>query len=106
MSMTRRTPNDALRRAIDAGWRRVGASFEQLVGVFCRKETGTVRGGRVTSALIGASRPEQVEDCVGALANPDFTAEELAEIDTHARDAGINLWAASSERPGPARRKK
>jgi L-glyceraldehyde 3-phosphate reductase len=40
-----------------------------------------LRGGRVTSALIGASRPEQVTDCVGALAALEFTAEELARID-------------------------
>lgn len=64
-----------------------------------------LRGGRVTTALIGASRPEQVEDCVGALANRDFTAEELAEIDRYANDANINIWAASAERPGPARKK-
>jgi L-glyceraldehyde 3-phosphate reductase len=63
-----------------------------------------LRGGRVTSALIGASRPEQVDDCVGALANQDFTAEELAQIDLHARDADINLWAASAERKGPNRK--
>jgi L-glyceraldehyde 3-phosphate reductase len=40
-----------------------------------------LRGGRVTSALIGASRPEQIDDCVGALAAPDFAREELARID-------------------------
>ncbi|WP_406444896.1 L-glyceraldehyde 3-phosphate reductase [Streptomyces sp. NBC_00631] len=40
-----------------------------------------LRGGRVTSALIGASSPQQVEDCVGATANLDFDAEELARID-------------------------
>ena len=40
-----------------------------------------LRGGGVTSALIGASRPEQVSDCVGALANLAFTEAELAEID-------------------------
>ncbi|GHD16756.1 L-glyceraldehyde 3-phosphate reductase [Tianweitania populi] len=56
-----------------------------------------LRGGRVTSALIGASRPEQVVDCVGALGNLDFTADELAEIDRYAVDAGINLWAKSAE---------
>lgn len=65
-----------------------------------------LRGGRITSALIGASRPEQVEDCVKALEKPDFTAEELAEIDTYAREADINLWAASAERKGPHRKKK
>ena len=63
-----------------------------------------LRGDRVTTALIGASRPGQVEDCVGALANRDFTAEELAEIDTYAREADINLWAASAERTGPQRK--
>lgn len=63
-----------------------------------------LRGGRITTALIGASKPSQVEDCVKALDRPDFTAEELAEIDVHARDADINLWAASAERKGPARK--
>ena len=63
-----------------------------------------LRGGRVTTALIGASRPEQVEDCAGALANPNFTPEELAEIDQFAKDADINLWAASAEREGPQRK--
>jgi L-glyceraldehyde 3-phosphate reductase len=63
-----------------------------------------LRKGRVTSALIGASRPEQVEDCVGALNNRDFSDAELAEIDKYARDGGINLWAASAEREGPARK--
>ncbi|HLP67807.1 MAG TPA: L-glyceraldehyde 3-phosphate reductase, partial [Rhizobium sp.] len=65
-----------------------------------------LRGGHITSALIGASRSEQVEDCVKALERPDFTAEELAEIDTYAREADINLWAASAERKGPPRKKK
>ncbi|MBR2688293.1 MAG: L-glyceraldehyde 3-phosphate reductase [Aquamicrobium sp.] len=63
-----------------------------------------LRGGRVTSALIGASRPEQVEDCVGALKNLDFSDAELAEIDGYAREANINLWAASAERTGPTRK--
>ena len=64
-----------------------------------------LRGGRVTSALIGASRPEQVEDCVKALDHRDFSDAELAEIDTYAREADINLWAASAERKGPPRKK-
>ncbi|MBD3847709.1 L-glyceraldehyde 3-phosphate reductase [Bosea sp. SSUT16] len=57
-----------------------------------------LRGGRVTSALIGASRPEQVTDCVAALGNTEFSTEELAAIDRHAVDGGINIWAASAER--------
>ena len=40
-----------------------------------------LRGGGITTALIGASKPEQVEDCVGAISNLEFTAAELAEID-------------------------
>jgi L-glyceraldehyde 3-phosphate reductase len=63
-----------------------------------------LRGGRVTTALIGASRPEQVEDCVAALKNREFTAEELVEIDTYAKEGDINLWAASAERKGPQRK--
>lgn len=63
-----------------------------------------LRGGRVTSALIGASRPEQITDCVKALETPDFTADELAAIEVHAREADINLWAASAERKGPQRK--
>ena len=63
-----------------------------------------LRTGRVTTALIGASRPEQVVDCVGALQRLDFTDAELAEIDRHGKDADINLWAASAERKGPTRK--
>jgi L-glyceraldehyde 3-phosphate reductase len=57
-----------------------------------------LRGGRITSALIGASRSSQIVDCVAALKNDTFTAEELAEIDVYAKEADINLWASSAER--------
>lgn len=40
-----------------------------------------LRDGRVTSALIGASRIEQIEQNVAALGNLDFSAEELRRID-------------------------
>jgi L-glyceraldehyde 3-phosphate reductase len=56
-----------------------------------------LRDTRVTSALIGASHPDQVEDCVGALQNPSFSEQELAEIDQYAIESGINLWAAERE---------
>ncbi|KEP70341.1 L-glyceraldehyde 3-phosphate reductase [Thioclava sp. BHET1] len=56
-----------------------------------------LRGGRITSALIGASKPEQVIDCAGAVSNLEFTQAELDAIDSHAQDEGINLWARSSE---------
>lgn len=56
-----------------------------------------LREGRITTALIGASRPEQVRDCAGAINNLDFSAEELAAIDAIAEEPAINLWARSSE---------
>jgi len=55
-----------------------------------------LRNGGITTALIGASKPEQVVDCVGAVQNLDFTAAELAEIDRYADEEKINLWAKSS----------
>jgi len=51
---------------------------------------------RVTSTLFGASSVEQLEASVGALERLDFSPDELAEIDRHAVESGINLWAESS----------
>ncbi len=56
-----------------------------------------LRDERVTTVLIGASSVRQLEQNVAALDRLDFTADELAEIDRHAVDSGINLWAASSQ---------
>ena len=57
-----------------------------------------LRGGRVTSALIGASKVSQIEDCVGALGNLEFSEVELAAIDElSVTDNLINLWSVSSE---------
>mgnify|MGYP003582823416 CR=1 FL=1 len=56
----------------------------------------TLRDARVTSALIGASRPEQIVENVAALDNLVFSAEELAQIDRHAVEGGINLWEKPS----------
>jgi L-glyceraldehyde 3-phosphate reductase len=52
-----------------------------------------LRDERVTSALIGASSVAQLEDNVAALDKLGFTDDELAEIDRHATDSGINIWA-------------
>ena len=84
--------------ALDAIARRRGQSLAQMALAW------VLRKGRVTSALIGASRPEQVEDCVGALKNLDFDDAELVEIDRYAHDSGVNLWAASAEREEPRRK--
>ena len=55
-----------------------------------------LRDPRVTSTLIGASSVAQLETNVAALDRLELSADELAEIDRHATDSGINLWAASS----------
>lgn len=55
-----------------------------------------LRDSRVTSVLIGASSVAQLEANVGALDNLEFSAAELASIDQHAKDSGINLWADAS----------
>jgi L-glyceraldehyde 3-phosphate reductase len=58
----------------------------------------TLRDPRVTSTLVGASSVEQLEANVEALARPEFSGDELAEIDRYATESDINLWAGSSER--------
>jgi L-glyceraldehyde 3-phosphate reductase len=56
----------------------------------------TLRDPRVTSTVFGASSVEQLESSLGALEHLDFSPDELAEIDRHAVDSGINIWEASS----------
>src|SRR4051812_47475386 len=56
----------------------------------------TLRDERVTSALIGASSVRQLDENLAALDNLEFSDDELAQIDRHAVDAGINIWAQSS----------
>jgi len=55
-----------------------------------------LRDARVTSALIGASRPAQITELVGALQNMAFSSGELSAIDAHAVEGGLNLWQRSS----------
>ena len=61
------------------------------------------RGAVLIMVLVGAgflANHYKFEDILDYL---DFSADELAEIDRHAKDADINLWAASAERAGPSR---
>ncbi|WP_060904385.1 L-glyceraldehyde 3-phosphate reductase [Streptomyces europaeiscabiei] len=62
-------------RALDEVAKSRGQTLAQLALAW------TLRGGRVTSALVGASSARQIEDSVGAIANLDFEADELAGID-------------------------
>lgn len=82
--------NLARARALDAIAARRGQSLAQLALAW------TLRDPRVTSALIGASRPEQITENVAALDNLAFSDEDLAEIDQHAVEGGINLWEKPS----------
>lgn len=61
-----------------------------------------LRDARVTSALVGASRPEQIVELAGALHAPEFSAQDLARIDLHAVEGGINLWQRPSTDQRPA----
>ncbi len=78
-------------RQLNAIAERRGQTLAQMAIAWVLRDNG------ITTALIGASRPSQVEDCAGAIANLDFTADELAEIDRYADEENINLWARSSE---------
>jgi L-glyceraldehyde 3-phosphate reductase len=78
-------------RALDELARGRGQTLAQMALAW------TLRDKRVTSALVGASSVAQLEANVGALDRLDFTADELAEIDRHATDSGINIWAGSSD---------
>jgi L-glyceraldehyde 3-phosphate reductase len=77
-------------RALNEVAQRRGQALAQMAIAW------TLRDPRVTSALIGASSVAQLEQNVGALEGLAFSDEELAEIDRHAVDSGINLWAPSS----------
>ena len=69
-------------RALDEVAKSRGQTLAQLALAW------VLRGGRVTSALIGASSARQVEDCAGAMNNLDFDADELARIDAIIKGKG------------------
>ena len=77
-------------RALDAMASARGQTLAQMALAW------VLRDGGITTALIGASKPEQVTDCAGAIANLEFDAAELAQIDAISEEKDINLWARSS----------
>jgi L-glyceraldehyde 3-phosphate reductase len=82
-------------RALHAIAQRRGQSLAQMALAW------VLRDPRITSALIGARNPAQLDDSLDALKNLSFSTEELAEIDRHAVDGGVNIWRASSTAPMP-----
>lgn len=77
-------------RGLDAIARARGESLARTAVAW------VLRDPRTTSVLVGASSVPQLDDSLGALASPPFTAEELAAIDEHAVDSGVNLWGSRS----------
>jgi L-glyceraldehyde 3-phosphate reductase len=77
-------------RALDAVATARGQSLAQMALAW------TLRDTRMTSTVIGASSVAQLEANLAALDNLSFTPDELDEIDRHATESGINLWAPSS----------
>jgi L-glyceraldehyde 3-phosphate reductase len=71
-----------------------GQSLAQMAIAWVLREQ---QDGQVTTALVGASSPEQLEDSVGAVRNLSFTPEELGAIDQLATDSDINIWAGAQE---------
>ncbi|MEJ2666623.1 MAG: L-glyceraldehyde 3-phosphate reductase [Deinococcales bacterium] len=86
-----RAENLAKVRALDAIARRRGQTLAQMALAW------VLRDPRITSVLVGASSVRQLEENVAALEHLEFDADELAEIDRHATDSDINIWARSSE---------
>ena len=85
------TPDNLARvRALDALARARGQSLAQMAIAW------VLRDPRVTSALIGARSVAQLDDSLDALNNLAFAADELAAIDKHATDGGVDLWRAQS----------
>jgi L-glyceraldehyde 3-phosphate reductase len=62
-------------KRLDAIAKSRGQSLAQLA------ISWVLRSGKVTSALIGASKPEQIAACAGALSTPPFSADELSQIE-------------------------
>jgi L-glyceraldehyde 3-phosphate reductase len=77
-------------RALTSVAERRGQSLAQMALAWA------LRDPRVTSVLIGASSVGQLEENVAALGRLEFSAAELAEIDQHAVDSGIDLWRGPS----------
>ena len=78
-------------RALNEIAKRRGQSLAQMAIAW------VLRKPAVTSALVGASRWPQIEECLGALRNGAFDPAELEQIDALARDGELNIWAASSQ---------
>jgi len=77
-------------RALAAVAEQRGQSLAQLAIAW------VLRDPRVTSVALGARTAAQLEENLAAVQGAPLTDAELAEIDRHALDGGVNLWASRS----------
>lgn len=93
-SLDKESIDDALvarLRGLDALAKARGQSLAQMALAWA------LRDDRVTSLVVGASRPEQLDQNVGALSNLSFTGAELAEIDRLSVGSDVDLWEGARE---------
>lgn len=102
---------DSSRAALDGSFHKTMLTDDNLINVRALDQIARQRGQSlaqmaiawvlarpaITSALIGASSWPQIEECLGALRNSHFSEQEMENIDRHAKDGGLNIWAASSQ---------
>ncbi|MBO3103117.1 aldo/keto reductase [Cellulomonas fengjieae] len=77
-------------RALDAIARQGGRTLPQLALAW------VLRDARITSVLVGARTVEQLDENLAAVSQPPLSEQELAAIEPHAVDVGINLWGSRS----------
>ncbi len=77
-------------RALAAIARDRGQSLAQLALGW------VLRDPRVTSVALGARTTEQLEENLAGIDGPTIEPDELAAIEQHAREGGVNLWGSRS----------
>jgi L-glyceraldehyde 3-phosphate reductase len=78
-------------RALDKLAQKRGQTLAQMAIAW------VLRDGRVTSALIGARNVQQLDNSLDAMQRPQFSDEELKEIDQFAQEGSIDLWKDARE---------
>ncbi|AKF27275.1 MULTISPECIES: L-glyceraldehyde 3-phosphate reductase [Corynebacterium] len=87
---------DMVRKLNDIAQER-GQSLAQMALAWVLREQGEYGADTVTSALIGASSVEQLDNSLDSLNNLEFSDAELEAIDEISHDAGINIWAKATD---------
>jgi L-glyceraldehyde 3-phosphate reductase len=78
-------------RALNGIAQKRGQSLAQMAIAW------VLRDWRVTSALIGARNVEQLDNSLDAMMRPQFSDEEIREIDKFAHEGSIDIWRGARE---------